>query len=107
MEKKKNPLRFETFESTAQGKTKTAINEEKKKKRALQKEAKAKQQEIKKLEDDINSKEEILSGLQEDLCKEEIYSNPSESERVNKEIKNIQQVIADLYEKWEELSLEE
>ena len=34
--------------------------------------------EIKKLEDEISKKEEILVSLQEDLCKEEIYSNPAE-----------------------------
>ena len=51
VEKKKNPLRFETYEGTANGKTKTAIKDEKKKKKALEKEAKAKLSEIKKLED--------------------------------------------------------
>ena len=49
----------------------------------------------------------ILATFWKDLCKEEIYSNPSESERVNKEIKNLQDLIADLYENWEELSIEE
>ncbi|WP_294376544.1 ABC transporter C-terminal domain-containing protein, partial [uncultured Clostridium sp.] len=77
------------------------------KKKALEKEAKAKQNEIKKVEDEISKNEEKLGMLQEDLCKEEIYSNPSESERVNKEIKNVQEIISQLYEKWEELSLDE
>ncbi|MBE6062423.1 MAG: ABC-F family ATP-binding cassette domain-containing protein [Clostridium butyricum] len=104
-EKKENPHRFEAYEEHANGKTKTQINEEKKKKKALEKEAKAKQKEIKSLEDEINTKEEELTKLQEDLCKEEIYSNPSESERVNKEIKAIQELIESLYEKWEELSI--
>ena len=104
-EKKENPHRFEAYEEHANGKTKTQINEEKKKKKALEKEAKAKQKEIKSLEDEISKKEEELTKLQEDLCKEEIYSNPSESERVNKEIKNIQELIEELYEKWEELSV--
>lgn len=63
--------------------------------------------EIKKLEDEISKKEEILVSLQEDLCKEEIYSNPAESERVNKEIKIVQDLISEMYEKWEELSMEE
>ncbi|MEO2604106.1 ribosomal protection-like ABC-F family protein [Clostridium butyricum] len=107
VEKKKNPLRFETYEGTANGKTKTAIKDEKKKKKALEKEAKAKLSEIKKLEDEISKKEEILVSLQEDLCKEEIYSNPAESERVNKEIKIVQDLISEMYEKWEELSMEE
>ena len=54
-----------------------------------------------------NKQEENLIKLQEDLCKEEIYSNPSESERINKEIKTLQDLISDLYVTWEELSIEE
>lgn len=107
VEKKKNPLRFETYEDIAHGKTKTAIKEEKKKKKALEKEAKAKLSEIKKLEDYISENEENLASLQEDLCKEEVYSNPSESERVNKEIKHLQNLISEMYEKWEILSLDQ
>ncbi|CAI3193987.1 ribosomal protection-like ABC-F family protein [Clostridium neonatale] len=104
VEKKKNPQRFEHFESLAGGKTKTQINEEKKKKRALEKEEKEKQKKIKELEDNISKKEEKLENLQEELCKEEIYSNPEESERANKEIKIIQENIEKLYEEWELLS---
>ncbi|CAI3650100.1 ABC-F family ATP-binding cassette domain-containing protein [Clostridium neonatale] len=104
VEKKKNPQRFEHFESLAGGKTKTQINEEKKKKSALEKEEKEKQKKIKELEDNISKKEEKLENLQEELCKEEIYSNPEESERVNKEIKTIQENIEKLYEEWELLS---
>ncbi|MVX66140.1 ATP-binding cassette domain-containing protein [Clostridium chromiireducens] len=103
-EKKKNPQRFETYESLATGKTKTQINEEKKKKKALEKEAKAKQNEIKMIESRITENEEVLEKLQEELCKEEVYSNPVESGRVNKEIKAIEESIEKLYEKWEELS---
>ena len=86
VEKKLNPLRFETYEELANGKTKTQLKEEKRKKREIEKEEKAKKLQIKKLEDEISKNEELLLSLQEDLCKEEIYSNPSESERVNKEI---------------------
>ena len=103
-EKKKNPQRFETYEGLATGKTKTQLNEEKKKKKALEKEAKAKQNEIKNIENNISSNEETLEKLQEELCKEEIYSNPAESERVNKEIKAIEEIIEKLYEQWEALS---
>jgi ATP-binding cassette subfamily F protein 3 len=105
-EKKKNPQRFETYESLASGKTKTQLNEEKKKKKALEKEAKAKQNEIRTIEANITANEEALEKLQEELCREEIYSNPVESERVNKEIKILQETIETLYEKWEELSQE-
>ena len=103
-EKKKNPQRFEAYEGLATGKTKTHINEEKKKKKYLDKEAKAKQNEIKNIENKISTSEETLTKLQEELCKEEIYSNPVESERVNKEIKAIEETIEKLYEEWEEMS---
>ncbi|WP_297425936.1 ribosomal protection-like ABC-F family protein [Clostridium sp.] len=106
-EKKKNPQRFETYEGLALGKTKTQLNEERKKKKALEKEAKAKQNEINEIENNITANEEALEKLQEELCKEEVYSNPTESERVNKEIKVLEEKIEKLYEKWEELSSED
>ena len=104
VEKKLNPLRFEAYEELANGKTKTQLKEEKRKKRKIEKEEKAKKLQIKKLEDEISKNEELLLALQEDLCKEEIYSNPSESERVNKEIKILEEKIEDLYIKWEEVN---
>ncbi|WP_252214149.1 ribosomal protection-like ABC-F family protein [Clostridium sp. VAP41] len=103
-EKKKNPLRFESYDEHDSSKTKTQLNTEKKKKKALDKEAKAIQNKIKSLEETINKNEEDLLMLQEDLCKEEIYSNPSESERVNKEIKAKESLIEELYAQWEELN---
>lgn len=104
VEKKLNPLRFEAYEELANGKTKTQLKEEKRKKREIEKEEKAKKLQIKKLEDEISKNEELLLAIQEDLCKEEIYSNPSESERVNKEIKILEEKIEDLYIKWEEVN---
>ncbi len=38
------------------------------------------------------------------LCTEEVYSNPEESVRVNKEINSVQEEIDSLYATWEELS---
>ena len=104
VEKKKNPTRFEAYEDLANGKTKTQIKEEKKKQKNLQKEEKAKLQNIKKTEEDIAKSEEALEKLQESLCLEEIYSNPEESIRVNKEIKDLEAHIEELYAKWESLS---
>ena len=104
VEKKLNTLRFEAYEELANGKTKTQLKEEKRKKREIEKEEKAKKLQIKKLEDEISKNEELLLALQEDLCKEEIYSNPSESERVNKEIKILEEKIEYLYIKWEEVN---
>ncbi|MEO2494075.1 ribosomal protection-like ABC-F family protein, partial [Clostridium paraputrificum] len=53
VEKKLNPLRFEAYEELANGKTKTQLKEEKRKKREIEKEEKAKKLQIKKLEDEI------------------------------------------------------
>ena len=102
-EKKLNPSRFEDYEEIANGKTKTQIKEDKKKKREAEKEAKAMQLKLKNIEKTISEKEEELVKLQEDLCLEEIYSNPTESQRVNNEIKNLEEEIANLYEEWENM----
>ena len=51
----------------------------------------------------IAEKEDELTNLQEQLCLEAIYFNPSESQRVNGEIKKLEDTIANLYEEWENL----
>ncbi len=102
-EKKLNPTRFESYEELANGNTKTQIKDEKKKKREAKKEAKAMQLKIKTIEKTISEKEDELTSLQEQLCLESVYSNPSESQRVNNEIKNIENEIANLYDEWENL----
>ena len=56
---------------------------------------------MKNLEDEISSKEDELLSLQEKLCLEEVYSNPKESERINKEVQILEDLIANLYEEWE------
>lgn len=102
-EKKLNPTRFEDYEELANGKTKTQLKDEKKKKREAEKEAKALQLKIKTLEKTIAEKEDELTKMQEQLCLESVYSNPSESQRVNGEIKKLEDTIANLYEEWESL----
>ena len=102
-EKKLNPTRFEDYEELANGKTKTQLKDEKKKKREAEKEAKSLQLKIKNLEKTIAEKEYELTNLQEQLCLESVYSNPSESQRVNGEIKKLEDTISQLYEEWESL----
>lgn len=105
-DKKANPNRFETFNvETNTGKTKTQIQEEKKKRREKEKEAKAIALQIKNIEKEISAKEESLENLNEELCKEEIYSNPKESERVHNSIATLENEIQALYERWEENTL--
>ena len=106
VEKKVNPTRFEELEDIKSGKTKTQIKDEKRKKKEIEKELKAKKLEFKNLEKEISNSEDNLTNLQEQLCLEEIYSNPSESERVNKEIRELEATITSLYERWELLSEE-
>lgn len=104
LEKKANPLRFEEMEQLQNGKTKTQVKDEKKRKRELEREEKALKLKLKNVEDTIASKEAELLSLQEQLCLEEVYANPTESERVNKEIANLEDIIASLYEDWESLA---
>ncbi|MBM7870302.1 ATP-binding cassette subfamily F protein 3 [Clostridium pascui] len=100
IEKKKNPHRF-MIEEEQEGKTKTQIHLEKKKKRDIEKAEKEKKLKIKHIEGSIADKEELLVDLQNQLCLEEVYSDPLKSEDVNKQIIKIQEEIEKLYEEWE------
>ncbi|MCM8709872.1 ABC-F family ATP-binding cassette domain-containing protein [Clostridium sp. SYSU_GA19001] len=102
VEKKKNPLRYEE-EIANQGKTKTQIQEERKKKKNLEKAQKEKQSRIKDIETAISNNEKKLLDLQNQLCLEEVYSNPLKSEEVNKEIASTEAALEKLYSEWEEL----
>ncbi|WP_297518344.1 ribosomal protection-like ABC-F family protein [uncultured Clostridium sp.] len=106
-EKKENPNRFETFDTSDGNKTKTQVKDERKKKKEQEKLTKASKNKIKNIEKEISDLEEKLELLQEDLCKEEVYSNPTESERVNKDISSNEDLLASLYQTWEELQIEE
>ena len=105
VEKKKNPLRFQIEEEQA-GMSKTQINSDKKKKRDQEKLEKQKKLDLKNLENRISSLEEQLIELQNDLCLEEVYSNPSKSEETNKRISTIEKELEELYSVWES-SIEE
>ncbi|MDK0570115.1 ABC-F family ATP-binding cassette domain-containing protein [Clostridium perfringens] len=105
MDKKANPNRYEDIdEEINQGKTKTQIKEERKKKKSAEKSARALRAQLRDVEKSIPQKEKELEKLQEMLCNEEVYSNPEESVRVNKEINSVQEEIDSLYATWEELS---
>lgn len=104
IEKKANPTRYDHDDYVNSGKTKTQINEEKKKKRNVLKEEKEKKLHSKKLEEQISKTEENIEKLKESQCLEEIYSNPVESERVVKEIKELETTLESLYEEWELLN---
>ncbi|WP_454055565.1 ribosomal protection-like ABC-F family protein [Clostridium sp. Marseille-Q7071] len=100
VDKKKNPLRFE-IEEEYDGITKTQMKLDKKKKKEQEKLEREKKNHIKSIEDKISTLENELEKLQNQLCIEEVYSNPEESQRVNKEISDIETELESLYEEWE------
>ncbi|MBU3188689.1 ABC-F family ATP-binding cassette domain-containing protein [Clostridium bowmanii] len=100
VEKKKNPLRFQEEEATA-GMSKTQINFDKKKKREEEKLEKQKKVDLKDLEDKISSLEQESEKLNNDLCTEEVYSNPIKSSDVNNQLANVKKELLDLYVTWE------
>ncbi|MBU3143036.1 ABC-F family ATP-binding cassette domain-containing protein [Clostridium sp. CF012] len=101
VEKKKNPLRFQVEEAQA-GMSKTQINFDKKKKREESKLEKQKKTDLKDLEDKIASLEQESEKLNNDLCLEEVYSNPTRSSDVNNQLSNVKKELQDLYEAWED-----
>lgn len=100
IEKKNNPNRFASIE-VEEGKTKTQITQEKKKKREAEKLEKQKKLKIKELEDTIAKKEDEVVELQNQLCLEEVYSNPEKSQEINKLIDSLQKELEKLYADWE------
>jgi len=102
IEKKKNPSRFK-IEEEYEGLTKTQIKLDKKKKKELEKAEKDKKNQVKNIETQISDLEEDLENLQNQLCLEEVYSNPEKSLEVNKSISNVQEALEKLYEEWESL----
>lgn len=54
----------------------------------------------------IETKEELLTQLDEQLCLEEVYTNPSKSKEIMDEKASINDTIATLYTDWETLSEE-
>lgn len=103
IEKKKNPLRFDSLmeQNNSKTKTKTQIENEKKKKRLKKAAEKEEKLKVKNIEDKISNFEEEVSKLERELCLEEVYSNPDKSEKINKELLRIKSEIEKLYEKWE------
>lgn len=104
IDKKNNPNRFEDLDDgSANGKTKTQLKEERKKKRDAEKESKKVVLRFKEVEKLIAKNEEELENLNAQLCLEEVYSNPEECGKVNKKIAELNSEIEALYEEWEEL----
>jgi len=105
VEKKDNPERFAGI-PIEERPSKTRIVEEKKRKREKEKEEKDRKLRIKDLESRIESLEDRKSTLADDLCKEEVYSDPMKTHSISQELKDLEITLQSLYEEWEE-SLED
>lgn len=103
VEKKKSSTQSTGAESLDTGLTKTKLQEEKRKKRELEKAEKEKAKRIKTLEKLIADKEEEVKELNQQLCLEEVYSNPARSQEVHHKITELESEIEALYEEWEEI----
>lgn len=97
---KKNAKEDELVVSTA-GKTKTQVKEERKKIKSEREKTKKIKLEIKTIEKTIEKLEKENAVFQEELCLEEVYSNPDKSFEVNNKINFNNKEIENLYEKWE------
>ncbi|GFR34877.1 ribosomal protection-like ABC-F family protein [Thermobrachium celere] len=88
-----------------EGKTKTQIEKEKKKLREQREKIKNIKNEIKKVEKEIEEKEIAISELEEQLCREEVYTNPERAKEVNQRIIELKQELDECYEYWEQLNI--
>ena len=102
IEKKRQLIEMNKEENT-ETKTKTQLKEEKRKEKEQREIERRSKNKIKKLEDDIEQTEKKIAGLDMMLCQEEIYSNPEKSKEVNLEKAELEDKLASLYEKWEQI----
>ena len=100
---KKRQLSEMNKEENTETKTKTQLKEEKRKEKEQREIERRSKNKIKKLEDDIEQTEKKIAGLDMMLCQEEIYSNPEKSKEVNLEKSELEDKLASLYEKWEQI----
>ncbi len=103
VEKKNNPHRFEQMEENTCI-TKTQIKLDKKKKREAEKAEREQAKLLKNIESKIADTEETIEDLQNQLCLEEVYSNPDKSKEVHQLLQNAENELAELYEQWEEMA---
>ncbi|MGO3167985.1 ABC-F family ATP-binding cassette domain-containing protein [Senegalia sp. (in: firmicutes)] len=101
---KKNRVKNEDEE--IETKTKTEMKNEQKKQREKLRLQQKKKKEIEKIEKTINDYEKRLNILEEEMCKEEVYSDPDKSLKNLQETTSIKENLDNLYEKWEILLID-
>ncbi|MGO1820085.1 MAG: ABC-F family ATP-binding cassette domain-containing protein [Senegalia sp. (in: firmicutes)] len=101
---KKNRVKNEDEE--IETKTKTEMKNEQKKQREKLRLQQKKKKEIEKIEKTINDYEKRLNILEEEMCNEEVYSDPDKSLKNLQETTSIKENLDNLYEKWEILLID-
>ncbi|MDI6617946.1 MAG: ABC-F family ATP-binding cassette domain-containing protein [Clostridiales bacterium] len=103
IEKKERPTRFyEPEQEASVGLTKTAIREERRKKKEIAEKEKNKKEIINAIEQEIAEKEKKTAELKALMCQSEVYRDPEKSQKVHDEMKTIKIRLDELYKKWEE-----
>lgn len=90
-------------DSQEKEKTKTQIKEERKKERDERNKKKKLQKRFEEVEILIKETESTIHSLEEEMCKEEVYSDPDKSREIHANQDKLQSELEELYEEWEEL----
>lgn len=106
VEKKNNPQRYLQEEEQPE-KNRTKATEEKKKRKSKDKEEREKKKALKTLEKTIEDLEAEKLQLQDSLTTEEVYSDIKKSMAVSQTLHEAEVKLAELYEEWETLLMEE
>lgn len=105
IDKKNNPNRFQGLEEAPE-KNKTRAQEDKKKRKGRDKDERARKKYFKDLEERIGKMEEEITDLTESLTTEEVFSDIRKSMEISGKISENEKTLEELYEEWEELTLE-
>ncbi|TCO76421.1 ABC-F family ATP-binding cassette domain-containing protein [Marinisporobacter balticus] len=83
-------------------KTKTQLKDEKRKEKEKQREERKQKKDLQELEEKIASLEDHIRHLEQEMCKEEIYSDPKKSKQLHETSTSLKIELTSLYEKWED-----
>ena len=86
------------------GKTKTALDKEKRKSREEERRLRELKENIRKTEQNIEDTEKSIAGYEEQLADPATWQDRELAERINKEYQNMKKELDLLYEKWEALN---
>ncbi len=86
------------------GKTKTALDKEKRKSREEERRLRELKENIRKTEQDIEDTEKSIAGYEEQLADPATWQDRELAERINKEYQNMKKELDLLYEKWEAMN---